>query len=110
MRFYTRLVEIESVYLELEKIDLTPKHKNLLADLLDSLIHHTILELVLSQLSNDDKLVFLNHLKTKDEAKIWEFLNMKIDKIEDKIKTSIEDLRLELHKDINDAHRKVSNQ
>lgn len=104
-KFYSHLIEIESVVLELDKLDLTPEQKIHLADLVDSSLHHVVLDAVLSELSPEDKRVLLNYLKTDDHSKIWQFLNEKVDKIEDKIKKAAEDLKTELHHDLKEAKR-----
>lgn len=101
--FYSHLIEIESVVTELDKLDLSAEQKAHLADLVDSSLHHTILDAVLSKLTPSDKKVFLNHLKEDDHAKIWQFLNGKVDKIEEKIKQIADDLKSQLQKDLKEA-------
>lgn len=105
--FYTHLIEIESLIVELDKLDLSLEERAHLASLVDSSLHHTILDVVLSQLSEEDKRVFLNHLQKNDHDKIWQFLTSKVDKIEEKIKVAAEDLKKQLYKDIREA-RKVT--
>jgi len=103
--FYSHLVEIESVIVELDKLDLSPEQKKRLTKLIDSSLHHMILDAVLSQLTKQDKIVFLNHLREDDHGKLWKFLNIKIDSVEEKIKKTIEDLKNELHKDLDKAKK-----
>lgn len=102
-KFYSHLVEIESVYIELEKLDLSFKQKSHLANLIDENIHALVLDLVLSELTESDKLEFLRLMRQHDQIKIWELLNKKIEKGEEKIKKVIEELKKELHKDIKEA-------
>ena len=99
-QFYTHLIEIESIIIELDKLGLSEEQKIHLTDLIDSSLHHTILDAVLSELSPSDKRVFLNHLQENDPSKIWKFLNGKIDNIEEKVKKAANELKLELHKDL----------
>lgn len=101
--FYSHLIEIESLILELNKLDLSYEEKKHLAQLVDSSMHNTIMETILSQLTEDDKKIFLNHIQKSDHEKVWQFLNEKVDKIEDKIKKAVDDLKEELHKDIKEA-------
>lgn len=103
--FYTHLIEIESIIVELDKLDLSEEQKTHLAGLIDSSLHHTILDAVLSELSPQDKIVFLNHLQENDHSKIWKFLNEKVENIEDKIKKTAGDLKKELHEDLKEAKR-----
>ena len=104
--FYTHLIEIESLIVELDALNLSDTEKHHLAELVDSSIHHTILDVILSELSESDKKVFLDHLESNDHSKIWNHLNNKVDNIEDKIKSAAEDLKGELHKDIRETKEK----
>ncbi len=103
--FYSHLIEIESIIIELDKLDLSSEQKTHLTSLIDSSLHHTILDAILSELSPQDKKVFLNRLKEDDHSKIWEFLNGKVDFVEEKIKKSADDLKKELHEDLKEAKR-----
>lgn len=103
--FYSHLIEIESIVTELDKLDLSEEQKIHLTGLIDSSLHHTILDAVLSELSPEDKRVFLNHLKEDDHDKVWKFLNEKVDNIEGKIKKAAQDLKMELHNDLKEAKR-----
>lgn len=103
--FYAHLVEIESIFIELDKMELSTDEKLHLAHLIDSSLHHTILDAIFSQLSDQDKKIFMQHLTKDDHQKIWQFLNEKIDGIEDKIRKAAADLKDELHKDLKEAGR-----
>ena len=98
--FYTHIVDTSILSLELGDMDLTSKERLHLISLIDSNIHHEILDLILSELNPDDKKTFLTHLASEDHDKVWKFLNEKVDNIEEKIKKTAEDLKKELHKDI----------
>ena len=101
--FYSHLIQIESIVIELDKMDLSSGQKKHLTNLIDSSLHHTVLDAVLSELTPSDKKVFINHLKEEDQYKIWEFLNGKVDNIEEKIKKAADDLKFQLHKDLKEA-------
>ena len=103
--FYSHLIEIDSITANLDKLDLSDEEKLHLANLLDSSLHHTILGAILSQLSDSDKRVFIQQLSEGNQDKIWEFLNGKINGVEDKIKKAAQDLKTELHEDIKEAHK-----
>ena len=105
-QFYTQIIEIESITTELDKLDLTEEQRLHLATLLDSSLHHTILDAILSELGDQDKRVFLQHLHENDHVKIWGFLNEKVDNIEDKIKKAAEDLKIEMRKDLKKARQR----
>lgn len=105
-KFYSHLIEMESVTYELEKLDLSYEERYHLASLVDSSLHHVVLDAILSELSNQDKRVFLQHLNEDDHDKIWKFLNEKIDNIEEKIKKAAADLKIELHEDLRKTGRR----
>ena len=99
-QWYSHLVEIESIIVELDRMDLSKEEKLQLAHLIDSTLHNTILDAVLSQLQEEDKRKFLMHLSADNHDKIWMFLNSRVDNIETKIKKTADDLKKKLHKDI----------
>ncbi len=101
--FYSQIVDIESVTLELDQMDLSDSEKVHLAELIDSSLHHTILDAILSELNEEDKQVFMRYLQENDDEKIWQHLNGKVSNIEEKIKNAAEELKKELHKDIKEA-------
>ncbi len=98
--FYGHLIEIESIIIELDKLDLSKEQKHHLTSLVDVSLHHTVLDAILSQLKEEDKRVFMHQLTVNDHQKIWKFLNEKVDNIEDRIKNTAEQLKKELLKDI----------
>ena len=103
--FYTHIIDTSTLSLELGNMDLTPQERMHLISLVDSNIHHEILDLILSELNPADKKTFLAHLASEDHDKVWKFLNEKVDHIEDKIKKTAEDLKKELHKDIKEVKK-----
>lgn len=105
-QFYSHLIEIDTVMVELDQMDLTAHEKLHLAKLADSTLHHTILNAVLDQLSEEDRQLFLRHLLRDDHDEIWQLLNQKVDKVEDRIKEVATQVKKELHQDIKEAKEK----
>src|SRR5437868_2798884 len=103
--FYSHLIEIDSLTSELDKMGLSADEKLHLGQLLDANLHHTILDAILSELSESDKRVFIQHVTEGDHEKIWKFLNEKASGIEDKIKKAAKGLKEELHDDIKEARK-----
>lgn len=101
--FYSHLVETDSLVIEINKLELEDHERAHLISLVDSNLHHAVLDAILSELTKEDKRVFLIHLAREDNDKIWEHLNSRVDKIEEKIKKAAEDLKNELHKDIKEV-------
>ncbi len=103
--FYSHIVEIESLTVELDALDLSPGQKKELAELLDSSLHHTILNAIFSELPEQDKRILLEYLVEENHDKIWEHLNSKVDNIEEKIKTAADSLKVKLRQDIEEAKK-----
>jgi hypothetical protein len=104
--FYTKIIEIDTLIAELHTLDLSDEEKHHLASLADSSLHHAILDEILSNLSPSDKKAFIHHLKENPEdPEIMDFLNEKIDGVEEKISKVSKDLIEELHKDIKEAKK-----
>lgn len=103
--FYSHLVEFETLHIELSKLDLSEDQQEHLKELIDSSTHHAILDAILSELSEEDKVIFLSHLAADEHMKVWEHLLTKVDNIEEKIKLAAESLKKELHKDIEEVKK-----
>jgi hypothetical protein len=105
--FYSHLIETTDISIKLSELNLSDDEKKHLTSLLEANIHTTIVENVLSELSEEDKKQFLKNLISDNhEITIWH-LKIKIEKLEDKIKASVETLKKELLEDIASA-RKLS--
>jgi hypothetical protein len=102
-RFYTHIVKIESLIIELDQMDFDEDEKVHLAHLIDGTFHHTILEEIFSHLSETERLELLKHLEEDDHNKIWKFLNSRVDNVEEKIIRVAEELKKELHEDLKES-------
>lgn len=101
--FYSHIVETESLLTALNELHLSEKEKAHLLTLIDSSLHHTVLDAILSELSDHDKREFLKHVVSNDHDKLWTHLNDKVDDIEGKIKKAANELKKQLHADIVDT-------
>lgn len=104
-KFYAHLVNMEEVLIELDTLDLSVDEKHHLGQLLDSNLHHTVLDAILEELSDADKEIFLRLINSNQHDKIWEHLNGKVTDVEEKIKKSAKEITTQMHKDIKDAKR-----
>ena len=104
--FYTNLVETTDITLEIAQLELTPDERVHLISLMDANIHSTVVKKVLSELSNEDKKIFLKNMTYDNHDKTWEHLKSKSADIEEKIKDAVEDLKKELLEDIKAAKTK----
>lgn len=100
--FYSHIVDTTNLIVELGNMDMSHDERLHLIALLESNIHHAVLDIVLSNLSNDDKKTFLFHLHADDHDEIWKLLNSKIENVEERIRNVAEDLKKELYQDIKD--------
>ncbi len=104
--FYETIIETASLSLALADMELTREERKHLIDLASENLHHAILDAVLSELSEKDKQEFLQLLAEGDDEKVWKLLKDRIDNIEEKIKKTADDLKRQLHKDIEESHKK----
>lgn len=100
-QFYHQAIETESVVVRLQEMELSEDERSHLIALIDSSLHHAILDAVLSELSTADKKLFLKELANDDHDAIWNFLRLRIEGIEGKVSKVADDLKKELHEDIN---------
>lgn len=105
-KFYSHLIEIESLTIELDSIDLADHEKHELARLVDSNIHNVVLDAIFSKLSDEDKQKFARLVNDEDHQKIWNFLNDKSENIEEDIKKAAHDFKKKLHEDVKEAKTK----
>ncbi len=101
--FYSYHVEIESLEIEINSLDIDEKEKKHLISLAESHIHNSVIDNILSELSKADKKIFIEHINGRDHEKIWSFLHSKLDNVEDKIVKAAAAIKKELHKDIKEA-------
>ena len=98
--FYTHLIEIDSVYTVLSLANLSSKEQEELMLIIDSTVHHVVIDTVLSDLSEDDKRTFLKHFSSDDHDNIWIHLNSKTKNIDKKIIKAVNKAKEDFHKDI----------
>lgn len=104
--FYNHLIEIDSVYTVLDLLDLNSDERQNLMIIVESTVHHVVLDTVLSELSEEDKKEFLSHLAKNKHEEIWILLNNKVKNVEKKIKKAVEKVKNDFHTDMKRALRK----
>lgn len=98
--FFSHLVEINEIHMELESHPLNDGEKEEIKNIVEESVYHTVLETILSELSEEDKKVFLAHLMEDDHGKIWDFVNGRVENIEDKIIKAADEIKTKIHSDI----------
>jgi len=101
--FYHDIVDVAWIDEVLDTGNLSKTEKAELAQIAQLHLHDAILDVILSELSERDKKVFLANMHYDINEKTWKHLNENIDKIEGKIIKIAEDLKTELKKDLADA-------
>jgi hypothetical protein len=104
--FYSHLVEIDTVVTELEVLDLNAEEKHELVKIMETTIHHVVLNTVLSELSEEDKKQFLDHLAGNNHSELWKLLTEKVPEVHEKIKKSVHKVKKEMSEDIMETHKK----
>jgi hypothetical protein len=106
--FYHHIIKIETIHIALSDLDLEPHEKEHLVTIAETNIHHSVIDTVLSELSNEDKKTFLALIahENAEHSKIWDFLNLKIEQAELKVIKAAEALLKKMHEDIQDVKNK----
>lgn len=104
--FYSHLIEIDSVILALSELEISAEEKKKLEKLAHDQVREVIMDAILNELSEKDKRIFLANVRYENNEKIWKHLNEKVERIEEKIMMAAEDLKHDLHKDIEGIKRK----
>ena len=105
-KFYSHLIEIETLTVELDSIDLADHEKHELSQLVDSNIHNVVMDAIFSKLNDEDKRKFAEIVLSDDHKKIWNFLEDKTDNVEDDIKKATNEFKKKLHEDVKEAKTK----
>lgn len=104
--FYSHLVKIDNLIYELDSLNFDEDQKKHLGELVDSIIHHRIMDLVLAKLSDEDKIALSQKIgSSSTHQEIWEFVNAKIDGVEIEIRQKIEQTSQEFIEDIKEAKK-----
>jgi hypothetical protein len=103
--FYSHLIETTDITVELAEMELTSDERVHLISLVDANIHSTIVNTVLSNLTEEDKRIFLKNLVANNHEIIWIHLKGKTKNIEGKIVKSVKALKKEFYKDINEMRK-----
>lgn len=106
--FYSHIIEIDSLIIELKNLELSEDERFHLISLVEANIHTSIMDVILSELTGEDKKTFLHHVANENYINIWDLLGKKVTDAEDKIKKAIHVLKKELHDDIKELTSKSS--
>ena len=103
--FYSHIIEISTIHTALNDLDLDDEEKNELIVVVESSIHHVVMDTVLSELSDEDKKALLMHIHEEKHESVWDLLKAKVHNVEEKIKTAVQAITNEFHSDIAEAKK-----
>ncbi len=103
--FYSHLIETTDVSIRLSEMKLSRDEKAHLTSLLEANIHSTVVNIILSELTEEDKKTFLKNLISDNHQETLEHLKSKIEKLEEKIKDAVEKTKFEMLEDLASAER-----
>lgn len=98
--FYSHLVGLDDLFAELELTETSQREKEDLMDLVHINLHTAIIDTILSHLAEADKKRFLELIAEGADDAIWEHLNSKVEKIEEKITDAAKQIKAQLKEDI----------
>lgn len=98
--FYSHLITIETVHIEVSNLDLSDDERKHLEKLSEENLHSKLLDTVLSELKGEDKKIFMKLVHAGDHHSTWRFLNKKTNNLEYLIKEIGGRLVANLHHDI----------
>lgn len=98
--FYTEIIEVDTLYSALESLEIDPKEFEELSQLIEERIHHTVLDVVLTQLEKENHQEFLTHVANENHQEALNHVREHIKQAEEHIKRAVHTLRDSLHKDI----------
>jgi len=101
--FYDHLlIELDDVYLEIEKLQVTTAEKKKLVTVIDQTSHHLVLDTILKNLHQDHHHTFLEKFhKHPHHSQNIKFLKTHVDDIEAQITKAVKDLKSTLLAEFN---------
>lgn len=100
--FYAHIVNPDDLAKEIEVLDVSAEDRAHLFMVVQSTLHHRVIDALLEELHDDHKHIFLTHIVEENHEGVWRVLNEHVDGAEDKIRQTYEWLRAELMADIHE--------
>lgn len=106
--FFDRYIVMEEVEIELNQADISVEEKKEIEKHIDSLIHHRVIDRLLTHLPRHHHEEFLQHFKTRPfDPSLVNYLDQRIERsVESHVKEEIEKLKKELLNEIKDSKKK----
>ncbi|MFA9288977.1 MAG: hypothetical protein ACEQSA_03805 [Weeksellaceae bacterium] len=104
--FYSHIIDIETIHISLDELELDPDDKKELVEIVETTVHHVVLDTVLSELPKEHKKTFLKHLAEEKHEDLWKLVKEHVSDAEDQIHKAVQKVKHELHADIREAKTK----
>lgn len=102
--FYDHLVNIHELHIEFDRLEIPAEERNELMRLADSTVHHEVFDLVMIELPNEHKEIFLERLSNDpSDINILNFLEERVPGIKDRIKERAERVTKDLLQELKKA-------
>ena len=99
--FYSHLTDPQRFHAHLQSVEMTDDERTHLVVIIESTLHHRIIDIVLENMPDPHKDTFLDHVASEDHEAVWRLLNEHVEKSEETIKEVIHLLEKELEEDLN---------
>lgn len=96
---FEEIIQIKTVHLKLNEMDLADQEKEELLEIMKSTVHHKVIDLILSELTDEEKEIFLEGVSTGQMDKNKQYLSVlkdRINNLEAKIKEKVKEAEAEL--------------
>jgi len=104
-QFYSHLITLEVIRVEMNELHLSEKEKEELLKLAESHVHHVMLDEALSRIKGDDKKIFLQHVHLAEHDKALALLRKHSQNIEMHLLHAAHVLLEELRDDIRELKK-----
>ncbi len=95
--FYDHLINIHDLHIELDRYELSTEERNELMKLADSTVHHEVFDLIMIELPEEHKVVFLERFATDpSDPELLEFVKIHVPQAEEKIRARSEKVKQDL--------------
>ncbi len=98
--FYSHLITLEHVKMELSGLDLSDKQKSELLDIAQRQIHHVMMDQALTHIKGEDKKKFLEHIANEEHEQAWNVLRTHVKDAEKHLLYAAHEIYEQLREDI----------
>lgn len=98
--FYSHIVDLDDLHRELDVLEISEHERVHLHGIIESSLHHVVMDAVLSELHDGLKETFLIHVSYDNHDAAWKLLQQSLGDPEETIRIAIDTLKEDLKEDI----------